>query len=72
MVVHNLTGWIWKRMSAHVAYSMKKGKSSKMTPCGSSNSEGDKLRLNLLKRPYFYGVGHWSSTQHIMAKLSIF
>jgi hypothetical protein len=34
---------------AHVACSMKKGKSPEMTSCGPSNFEGDGLHLNLLK-----------------------
>ena len=34
MVVHNLTRWIWEKLSAHVACSMKKEKSPKMTSFG--------------------------------------
>ena len=55
IVVHNLTAWIWKNLSAHVACSMKEGKSPKMTSCGPSNFEGDILHLNLLKKTQFFG-----------------
>ena len=54
-IVHNLTSWIWKIMSSHVACSMKKTESSKMTSYGPSNFEGDKLHLNLLKKPQISG-----------------
>ena len=57
IVVHNLTGWIWKKLSAHDACSMKKGKSPKMTSCGPSNFEANGLHLNLLKKTQFFGSG---------------
>jgi hypothetical protein len=60
-VVHNLIGWIWEKLSAHVAYSMKKGISHKMITCGPSNFEVDGLHLDLLKNPKL-GVAHLSST----------
>ena len=62
MVVHNLIGWLWEKLSAHVVCFMKKGKSSQMTSCGPSNFEVDGLHLNLLKKPKFMGVAHLSST----------
>ena len=56
-------------ISAHVACSMKKVKSPKMTSCGPCNFEGDGLHLNLLKEnPSFLGVAHLSCTEHIMTK----
>jgi hypothetical protein len=62
-VVHNMTRWIWKKPSAHVASTMKKkGISPKITTCDPSNFEGDRLHLNLLKKKLkFLGVAHLSS-----------
>ena len=63
IVVHNLTRWIWeKKFSAHVAYSMKKGKIPKNDLMWPSNFEGDGLHLNFLKKPKFLGLAHLSST----------
>jgi len=43
--MHNLTGWIWRILSAHAACAMKKGKSPKVTSCGLFNFEGDGLKF---------------------------
>ena len=51
IVVHNLTRWMWEKMSAHFDCSMKEGKSSKLTSCGPSNFEGDRPRPIAQKPP---------------------
>jgi hypothetical protein len=60
---HNLTKWISrKKISTHVAHSMQKGKSPKNDLLWPSNLEGDKLHLNLFKKPHVFKVAHLSST----------
>ena len=44
-----------KKLSGHVASSMAKAKSPKMTSCGPSNVEGDGLHLIVLKKTQFFG-----------------
>ena len=44
------------KIRADVAFSMKKGKSPKMTSCGPSNFEDDKLDLNLLKKTHVFVI----------------
>jgi hypothetical protein len=44
-----------KKISALVVGSVKKGQSPKMTSCGPSNFEGDRLHLNLLKETLNFG-----------------
>ena len=45
-----------KKISAHVAYSMKKGKIPKNDLMWPSNFEGDGLHLNFLKKTEFFGI----------------
>ena len=44
-----------KQLNVHVACSMRKGKSPKMTSCDPSNFEGNKLHPNLLKKTPNFG-----------------
>ena len=64
-VVHNLTNEFEEKTSAHIACSMKKGKSPKMTSCGPSNFEGDRLHLNLLKKLQIFGSSSIILFKHV-------
>jgi hypothetical protein len=65
--------WEKKKLSAHVACSMKKAKSPKITSCGPSNFEGHRLHLNLLlKNPHIFGssslvipITHYAKSCHL-------
>ena len=72
MVVHNLTGWSWKKRSAHVACSIQKGKFVTMISCGPSNFEGCGLHLNLLKKTQMFWINPFVIHYHIMEKLPTF
>ena len=52
-VVHKSTGWI-KKIIAHVACAMKKGKPPKNDIMCPSNFEGEEPHLNLLKQNHFF------------------